>query len=138
MASWAACVRERRRTYEGCRDLHQTRSVLAAVSGGGRALRERDPPSFGPTQVDLRICFEILEDGQDPQGNRASGALQYCSAEYHCALQHGQPGGWSQEPSTGSGLGVKSSGTLRYYGRLFREPEYQCREVTRTGGSQPP
>src|SRR6266436_7296095 len=36
MAPWAACLRERRRTYEGCRDLHQTRSVLAAVSGGGR------------------------------------------------------------------------------------------------------
>src|SRR6266550_9379008 len=74
MAPWAVCVRERRRTYEGCRDLHQTRSVLAAVSGGGRGLREREPPSFGPMQADLRICFEMLEDGQEPHGNHASEA----------------------------------------------------------------
>src|SRR5262249_11626667 len=72
MAPWAAGVRERRRTYEGCRDLHQTRSVLAAVSGGGRALREREPPSFGPMEEDIRICFETPEDGQEPRGNRAS------------------------------------------------------------------
>src|SRR5438445_7474087 len=74
MAPWAACLRERRRTYEGCRDLHQTRSVLAAVSGGGRGLREREPPSFGPMQEDLRTCFETSEDGQEPRGNHASGA----------------------------------------------------------------
>src|ERR1700756_5593019 len=81
MAHWAACVRERRRTYEDCRDLHQTRSVLAAVSGGGRGLREREPPSFGPMQEDLRTCFETPEDGQGPRGNHASGAP-------HIASQH--------------------------------------------------
>jgi hypothetical protein len=54
--------------------LHQTRSVLAAVSGGWRGLREREPPSFGPMQEDLRICFETPEDGQAPRGNHASKA----------------------------------------------------------------
>jgi|SRR2546430_10789881 hypothetical protein len=73
MARWVAAVRERRRTYEGCRDLHQTRSVLAAVSGGRPALREREPPSFGPMQEDLRICFETPEGGQEPRGKGASG-----------------------------------------------------------------
>src|SRR6266536_1115739 len=82
MAPWTADVQERRRTYEGCRDLHQTRSVLAALSGGGRALREREPPFFGPMQEDLRICFETPEDGQEPRGGRAWGADPYCSAEY--------------------------------------------------------
>src|SRR5262249_23338394 len=82
MAPWAAGVRERRRTYEGCRDLHQTRSVLAAVSGGGRALREREPPSFGPMQEDIRICFETPEDGQEPRGNRASEAAYIASQHY--------------------------------------------------------
>src|SRR6266540_3806535 len=61
MAHWAACLRERRRTYEGYRDLHQTRSVLVAVSGGKWGLREREPPSFGPMQEDPRICFETLQ-----------------------------------------------------------------------------
>src|SRR6266568_1585431 len=79
MARWAACVRERRRTYEGCRDLHQTRSVLAAVSGGWRGLREREPPSFGPMQEDLRICFETPGGEQEPRGNHASEALHIAS-----------------------------------------------------------
>src|SRR5262249_11844300 len=94
-----AGVRERRRTYEGCRDLHQTRSVLAAVSGGGWALRDHEPPSFGPMQEDPRICFERPEDGQEPRGIRASGAHLYCTAQHHCALQHGEPQRCSQEPS---------------------------------------
>src|SRR5262249_15130578 len=81
MAPWAAGVRERRRTYEGCRDLHQTRSVLAAVSGGGGAL-QRGPPSFGPLPEDLRICFETPEDGQEPRGNRASEAAYIASQHY--------------------------------------------------------
>src|SRR5205823_14825824 len=71
MARWAACLREHRRTCEGCRDLHQTRSVLAAVSGRDRGLGEREPPSFGPMQEDPRICFETFEDGQEPRGNHA-------------------------------------------------------------------
>src|SRR4029450_1948958 len=71
MAPWAVCLRERRRTYEGCRDLHQTRSVLAAVSGGWRGLREPEPPSFGPMQEELRICFATAGDGQEPRGNHA-------------------------------------------------------------------
>src|SRR4029453_17864945 len=79
MAPWAACLRERKRTYEGCRDLHQTRSVLAAVSGGGWRLRERELPSFGPMQEDLRICFETPEDGQEPRGNHASEAPHIAS-----------------------------------------------------------
>ena len=98
MAPLATGVRERRRTSEGCRDLHQTRSVLAAVSGG-RALRDHEPLSFGPMQEDPRICFETLEDGQEPRGNRASGIHLYCIARYHCALQHGEPQRCSQEPS---------------------------------------
>ena len=71
MARWVTSVRERRRTYEGCWDLHQTRSFLAAVSGGGRTLREREPPSSEPMQEDLRICFERLEDGQESCGDLA-------------------------------------------------------------------
>src|SRR6478752_4706353 len=94
MAPWAAGIRERRRTCEGCRDLHQTRSVLAAVSGDGRALRE--PPSFGPMQEDLRIYFERLEGVQEPCGNRASNGTLYCNATYHCAPQRGEPQGGSQ------------------------------------------
>src|SRR5438034_10955771 len=92
MAPWAACLRERRRTYEGCRDLHQTRSVLAAVSGGGRGLREREPPSLGPMQEDLRICFETPEDGQEPRGNQRSvhSNCMGCGIEPRCA---GRPAG---------------------------------------------
>src|SRR6516164_11548376 len=81
MAPRAAGVRERRRTYEGCRDLCQTRSVLAAVPGGGLALREREPLSFEPMREDLRICFERPEDGQEPRVNRAWDAP-------HIAAQH--------------------------------------------------
>src|SRR2546428_10046535 len=90
MAPWAACLRERRRTYEGCRDLHQTRSVLAAVSGGGRGLREREPPSLGPMQEDLRICFETPEDGQEPRGNHASEAPHIASQNIvvRCNMAH--------------------------------------------------
>src|SRR6516162_7416347 len=81
MAPWAAGVRERRQTYEGCQDLHQTPSVLAAASGGGRVLRDRAPPSFGPRQEGLRICFETPEDGQELRENPASAA-------YPIAAQH--------------------------------------------------
>src|SRR5262249_42633788 len=77
MPPGAAGLQERRRTYEGCRDLHQSRSVLAAVPGGGRAPRERVPPSLGPLQEGLRICFETPEGRQAPGGNRASGAHLY-------------------------------------------------------------
>src|SRR5262249_36516786 len=71
--------------YEGCRDLHQTRPVLATVSGGGRALREQEPPSFGPMQEGIRICFETPEDGQDPRGNHASGApILQCEKKSLC------------------------------------------------------
>src|SRR5262249_33843583 len=79
MAHWAACLRGRRRTYEGSRDLHQTRSVLAAVPGGRWGLRQREPPSFGPMQEDLRICFETPGDWQEPRGKHASGALHIAS-----------------------------------------------------------
>src|SRR6266550_5282810 len=99
MAPWLACVREHRRSYEGCRDLHQTQLVLAAVSGGGRGLREREPPSFGPMQADLRTYFEMPEDGQEPRGNHASEAFPCCIAKCRCALQHRALQGWSQEPS---------------------------------------
>ena len=78
MARLGASVRERKRTYEGCLDLHQTQSVLAAVSGR-QALGET--PSFGPMQEDLRICFEAPEDGQEAGGNRAS-------EDTHIATQH--------------------------------------------------
>src|SRR6516225_1804444 len=71
MARLVASVQERTRTYEGCRDSHQIRSVPVAVSGR-QAPREREPPSFGPMQEGLRICFETLEDGEEPGGNRAS------------------------------------------------------------------
>src|SRR6478735_2670840 len=81
MARWAAGFRERRRTCEGCRDLHQTRSVLAAVSGRGRGLGEREPPSFGPMQEGARICFEMVGYGQKTPGTPASEALLI-------ALQH--------------------------------------------------
>src|SRR5437899_2242684 len=81
MARWAAGLRGRRRTCEGCRDLHQTRSVLAAVSGRGRGLREREPPSFGPMQEGARICFEMVRYGQKTRGDPASEALLI-------ALQH--------------------------------------------------
>jgi len=43
------------------------------VSGGRPALREREPPSFGPMQEDLRICFETPEGGQEHRGKGASG-----------------------------------------------------------------
>src|SRR6266576_3182752 len=99
MAPWLACVQEHRRTYEGCRDLHQTQLVLAAVSGGGRGLREREPPSFGSMQADLRTYFEMPEDGQEPRGNHASEAFPCCIAKCRCALQHRALQGWSQEPS---------------------------------------
>src|SRR5262249_14987136 len=95
MPPGAAGLQERRRTYEGCRDLHQTRSVLAAVSGVGRAPRERVPPSFGPLQEGLRIWFETPEEGQEPRGNRASGARPcclLCTATYEREKR-------SQEPS---------------------------------------
>src|SRR5262249_2976430 len=72
MARLVASVRERTRTYEGCRDLYQTQSVPVAVSGCRQAPREREPPSFGPLQEGLRICFETLENREEPGGNRAS------------------------------------------------------------------
>src|SRR6516164_4513832 len=73
MAPWAASARERRRTCEDCRDLHQTQSVLVAGWGVGRALRGREPPSFEPMQEDLRICFETPEDGKESRVDRAPG-----------------------------------------------------------------
>src|SRR6516164_8648389 len=81
MAPWAAGLWERRRTYGGCRDLHQNRSVLAAVSGGGRAPHQQEPPSFGPRLEDLRICFEIRE-------SRASAPLHIASQNIivHCNM----------------------------------------------------
>src|SRR6516165_10667049 len=81
MAPWAAGLWERRRTCEGCRDLHQNRSVLAAVSGGGRAPHQQEPPSFGPRLEDLRICFEIRE-------SRASAPLHIASQNMivHCNM----------------------------------------------------
>src|SRR5215831_16477731 len=92
MAPRAACVRERRRTYAGCRDLHQTPPVLAAVSGGRQALRERDPPSFGPRQEDLRICFETPEYGQEPQGHASEAPCCIAIIIVRCnmaAARHG-------------------------------------------------
>src|SRR5262245_40325919 len=74
MAPWVACVRERRRTYEGCRDLHQIRLVLAAVWGGARALHASEQPFFVPMQEGLRICVETPEDGQELPGTCASAA----------------------------------------------------------------
>src|SRR5215468_11292790 len=86
MAPGAACVRERRRTYAGCRDLHQTPPVLAAVSGGRQALRERDPPSFGPRQEDLRICFETPEYGQEPHGHASEAPCCIANIIVRCNM----------------------------------------------------
>src|SRR2546430_13758278 len=121
MARWVAAVRERRRTYEGCRDLHQTRSVLAAVSGGRPALREREPPSFGPMQEDLRICFETPEGGQEHRGKGASGDTYIASQHIivRCNMAYLQ--GWSQESSRQ----FRGSST-----RLYRS---RCRKVSTLG-----
>src|SRR6516162_9907807 len=96
MAPLVANVRERRRTYEGRRDLHRTRLVLAAVSGGP-ALRGRGPPSFGPIQEDLRICFETTEDGKESRVDRASGTDRIAAHNRYCAPHHRGPWGWSQD-----------------------------------------
>src|SRR5262249_61339066 len=89
--------RERRRQHGGGGVWPQPPPVLAAVSGGRQALRERDPPSFGPRQEDLRICFETPEYGQEPHGHASEAPC--CIAKYHCALQHGGRQARSQEPS---------------------------------------
>src|SRR5262249_33723772 len=80
MAPWAEGVRERGRTYEGCRDLHQTRLVLAAAWLGGGALRERERPSFELMPEGLRISFETNEDGEE--------LLESCALHAHIASQH--------------------------------------------------
>src|SRR5438034_315278 len=98
MVPSAACVWERKRTYGVCRDLHQTQSVLAAVSGRG-ALRESDLPSLELTQEDLRICFEATEDGQGPRGNRASDFIHVATQTSLCIAKWGAQR-WSQEASS--------------------------------------
>src|SRR5262245_59038878 len=103
MAPWAACLRERRRTYEGCRDSHQTRSVLVGVSAGG-GLREREPLSFGPMQEDLRICFETPEDGQEPRGNHASEPLMLHRKIPLCVATSRPPGTESRTEQVISGV----------------------------------
>src|SRR5262245_61499719 len=88
MAPWAVGVRERGRTYEGCRDLHQTRLVLAAAWRGGGTLQEREPLSFEQMPEGLRISFERTQDGEERLENRALHG-PYCVAAYHCASQYG-------------------------------------------------
>ena len=87
MTPWAVGVRERGRTYEGCRDLHQTGLVLAGAWRGGGTLWERETPSFELMPEGLRISFETTEDGEELLESRALHGL-YCVAPYRCALQY--------------------------------------------------
>src|SRR5262249_8193823 len=89
MAHWAAFLPERRRTYEGCRDLYRIRSVLAAASDGWRGLRRLEPPSFGPMQEDLRICFGTCAVGLEPLVNHASEHSMLHRKMQLCVAEHG-------------------------------------------------
>ena len=76
------------------------------MSGGGRGLREREPPSFGPMQADLRICFEMLEDGQEPHGNHASEALILHRKISLCVATSRAPVMESSTEQANSGIGL--------------------------------
>jgi hypothetical protein len=71
MADWAAGGPERKRIIEDSRDLHQSQSILAAVSYRGQTVRQGEAPAFAPMQGVVRICSEMPEGWPERAEDRA-------------------------------------------------------------------